>query len=79
METALWLFNTPMGLVRKMGTDLLSRACCDGTRGNGFKSEESRFRLDVRKKLFMMRLVKYWKILSRETVESPYLEAFNSG
>lgn len=40
MEISLWFFNTRMGLIRKMETDFLSRACSDGTRGNGFKSEE---------------------------------------
>ena len=43
------------GACRKDGEGLFTRACSDGTRGNGFKQKEGRFRLDIRKKFFTMR------------------------
>jgi len=42
-------FQHLKGAYRKDGDRLFSRACCDRTRGNGFKLSEGRFRLDRRK------------------------------
>jgi len=48
------------------------RACSDWMRGNGFKLEEGRFRLDIRKKLLC------WNRLPREVVNAPALEVFQA-
>jgi len=70
--------SVPEEANRKDGENIFNRACSDRTRSNSFKLREGRFRLDIMKKLFTIRVVKYWNRLSREVVEASSLETFKA-
>jgi len=59
---------------KKDGDKPFSRACCDRSRGNGFKLKNSRFRLHIRKKFFTLWVVRQWNRLPKEVVAAPSLE-----
>jgi len=71
-------FQYLKGACKKAGEGLLTRACKDRTRGSGFKLEKGRFRLDVRKKLFALRVARHWKRSSRKAVDAPSLAVFKA-
>ncbi|KFO79206.1 hypothetical protein N303_01867, partial [Cuculus canorus] len=45
---------------------------------NGYKLERGRFRLDIRRNFFMVRMVRHWNRLSWEVVDAPSLEVFKA-
>jgi len=66
-------FRYLKGAYKKAGEGLFTRAGSDRTRADGFKLKEDRFRLDVRKKFFPIRVVRHWHRLLREAVDAPSL------
>jgi len=60
------------------GEALFTRTWSNRTRGDGFKLKECRFRLDTRKKLFTIRVVRHWHRLPREAVAAPSLGGFKA-
>ncbi|KFP65370.1 hypothetical protein N322_03806, partial [Cariama cristata] len=71
-------FQYLKGAYKKAEEGLCTGTCRCRTKGNGFKLEEGRYRLDVSKKFFTLRVVRHWNRLPREVVDAPSLEVFKA-
>ncbi|PKU46281.1 hypothetical protein llap_3422 [Limosa lapponica baueri] len=63
---------------RRDGEGFFTREWSNKRRGNGFKLKEGKFRFDIRKKFFTVRVVRQWNRLPREAVDAPSLEVFKA-
>ena len=72
-EGLIAAFHYSKGAYKKAGEGLFTKAS-----SNGFKLKEGRFRLNRRKKLFTVRVVRHWNRLPREAVDGPSLKVFNA-
>lgn len=52
--------------------------CSDRTRGESFKLKESRLKLDIRKKLFIVQVLRNKKKLPREAMDASAQEVFKT-
>jgi len=78
LEELVAAFQYLKGGYNKEGDRFFIRVCCCGTKGNGFKLEEGRFRdLNIRKKLFMIK--KHWNRLPRLVMDALSLETLKAG
>ena len=69
-------YNHIRGQQQGLGENLFTRAPLGVTRNNGHKLREERFRLDIRKNDFTVRVARAWNRLPGEAVLSPSLEIF---
>ena len=71
-------FQYLKGAYKQEGSQQFERVDNSRTRGNGFKLKEGGFKLDVRGKLFTMRVVRCWHRLLRDVVDAPSLQVFKA-
>ena len=65
------LCSVPEGELEESWEELFIRAGRDRMRANGFKLEEGRFRLDIRKEFITVREVRLYNRLPSEVVGAP--------
>ena len=67
------------GAYKQKGSKLFTRTDNGRTQGKSYKLKKGRFRLDIRGKFFIMRVVRCWNRLPREAVDALSLEVLKAG
>ena len=70
-EDLIAAFQYLKGAYRKVGAGLFIRLCSGRTSEGGFKMEEGRFRQDMGRKFFTVRMVRHWNTLPSKVVDAP--------
>jgi len=66
------------GAYKQEGEQLFMRVDIDRTNGNGFKLRQGKFKLDIRRKFFMQRVVTHWNRLPKVFMDVRSLDAFKA-
>jgi len=74
----IYAYKYLKGGCQEDGAKLFSVVPSDSTRGNRHKLKHRKFRLNMRKNFFTLRVTEHWHRLPREAVESPSLEIFKT-
>ena len=77
-EDLIVAFQYLKGAYKQEGEWLFVKVDSNGTRENGFKLRQGRFRLDIRRNFFTQRVVRHWNRLPKEAVDAPSLQAFKA-
>lgn len=67
-----------MGVYREAEEELFARNCSDRTRSTGYKLRDRKFMLDIRRKLFTVKVARHCKRLPGEAEDAPTLAMFKA-